>query len=471
MADPSERVSIEELMAAIGDVRPFADRAAAGVQLAERLARFKEARPVVLAMPRGGVPVAFQVARMLDAPLDVIVARKLGAPGHAELGMGAVAEGGVRVLNDDVVREMLVSPEELEYATARALREVAERVRRYRGEAEPVAIEGRTVILVDDGLATGGTARAALRALRARGPQRLILAVPVGPADTIRELEGEADEIVCLQVPEAMWAIGMWYGDFAQVADAAVIGLLAAARTPSPAEAHARHGDPGRVLDRDVAIAIPSGGALSGRLVLPDAARGLVVFAHGSGSSRHSPRNIQVAQALNDAGFATLLFDLLTPPEERLRANVFDIPLLAERLALVTEWIDRDSDLAALPLGYFGASTGAAAALIAGADLGPRVSAIVSRGGRPDLAIPRLSEVTAPVLLIVGGADETVLELNRRAHAVLQCEAELAVVPGASHLFEEAGALEAVAELATGWFASHLAAPSRTHGNAAVDAG
>jgi putative phosphoribosyl transferase len=194
-----------------------------------------------------------------------------------------------------------------------------------------------------------------------------------------------------------------------------------------------------------------------GDLTIPENPRGTVAFAHGSGSSRLSPRNRQVAQALNDDGFATLLFDLLTPEEELDRANVFDIPLLGRRLAAATGWLRQQPETGELALGYFGASTGAAAALIAAADLGHQISALVSRGGRPDLAAPRLGEVPAPTLLIVGGLDAHVLELNRQAQRQLHCTNDLEVVAGATHLFEEPGTLEAVARLASGWFARHLA--------------
>jgi len=197
--------------------------------------------------------------------------------------------------------------------------------------------------------------------------------------------------------------------------------------------------------------------ALDGMLGLPDASAGIVLFAHGSGSGRFSPRNNFVARALRDAGFATLLFDLLTEEEAQDRANVFDIPLLAERLSMATAWVRQDRDTAALPVGYFGASTGAAATLVAAASGAWPIAAIVSRGGRPDLAGAALTKVTAPTLLIVGGADATVLELNRAALAELRCEKHLAVVPGATHLFEEPGTLEAVVDLAGNWFASHLA--------------
>ena len=199
-------------------------------------------------------------------------------------------------------------------------------------------------------------------------------------------------------------------------------------------------------------------GVLAGQLTVPDTAIGMVVFAHGSGSSRHSPRNRYVAAILNRAGLGTLLVDLLTPGEEGDRANVFDIGLLARHLAVVTGWLRTQPDAAGLPVGYFGASTGAAAALWAAAEPGADIAAVVSRGGRTDLASPRLGSVTAPTLLIVGGRDEMVLGLNRRAQAELRCENQLAVVPDATHLFEEPGTLAAAAELARDWFTGHLTA-------------
>jgi putative phosphoribosyl transferase len=202
---------------------------------------------------------------------------------------------------------------------------------------------------------------------------------------------------------------------------------------------------------------LPGVAGLPGRLTVPAAARGVVVFAHGGGSGRHSPRNRYVSDVLADAGLATLLFDLLTPTEETDRANVFDIGLLADRLRGAAAWVRGDPDTADLPLGYFGASTGAAAALWAAAGPDSGAAAVVCRGGRPDLAGPRLAAVEAPTLLIVGGRDDLVLELNREARERLRGESRLAVVPAATHLFAEPGALEAVAELARDWFVRHLA--------------
>lgn len=189
---------------------------------------------------------------------------------------------------------------------------------------------------------------------------------------------------------------------------------------------------------------------------------GLILFAHGSGSSRFSPRNNYVASALREAGLATLLFDLLSEAEERDRANIFNIDLLADRLLTATAWAQESEPTRALPLGFFGASTGAAAALVAAARLGDRIGAVVSRGGRPDLAGGALPRVKAPTLLIVGSQDTEVLALNRAALRALRCESALEIVPGATHLFEEPGALEAVVELARRWLLDHL--PPRARG-------
>jgi pimeloyl-ACP methyl ester carboxylesterase len=216
-------------------------------------------------------------------------------------------------------------------------------------------------------------------------------------------------------------------------------------------------------MDEEAGVRIPANGeVLEGNLALPAHCAGLVLFAHGSGSSRWSPRNRHVAQVLQQAGLGTLLFDLLTAAEEaedvrtaRLR---FDIPLLARRLLAATAWVRADTRTRHLPVGYFGASTGAAAALVAAAQRPEDVAAIVSRGGRPDLAADVLERVRAPTLLIVGGRDLAVLELNRQALAALQADSELAIVPGAGHLFEEPGALDEVARLAVGWFRRHLRA-------------
>lgn len=195
---------------------------------------------------------------------------------------------------------------------------------------------------------------------------------------------------------------------------------------------------------------------LTGALVVPAQAQGMVLFAHGSGSSRLSPRNNYVAEVLRQRGFGTLLMDLLTPDEDRDYAMRFDIDLLARRLLVATEWLQDQEQVGVLPIGYFGASTGAAAALQTAALVGAPIRAVVSRGGRPDLAMAYLPGVTAPTLLIVGGNDDVVIELNQQAFAAITAAKELAIVPGATHLFEEPGTLEEVAGLAADWFEKYL---------------
>jgi putative phosphoribosyl transferase len=211
-------------------------------------------------------------------------------------------------------------------------------------------------------------------------------------------------------------------------------------------------------------VQIPAGRAvLSGNLTIPENAMALVLFAHGSGSSRHSPRNQFVARTLNRAGLGTLLFDLLTAEEEALdvhtREHRFNISLLAERLLHATNWARQQEETLDLRIGYFGSSTGGAAALVAAAKLPQDVGAVVSRGGRPDLAGGALPKVQAPTLLIVGSNDDIVIELNEMARDQMRCEVQLEIIPGATHLFEEAGALEQVAKLASDWFFAHIGSP------------
>jgi putative phosphoribosyl transferase len=310
--------------------------------------------------------------------------------------------------------------------------------------------------------------RAAVRALRQQQPRRVVLAVPVGARETVDAFRDEVDEVVCLETPEDFRAVGLWYEDFAQTSDEEVLELLERARrehvpetgtapTPSATQQPAtRRGEA-----RERAVRVPADGVLlDGDLALPPDPRGVVLFAHGSGSSRHSPRNRYVARVLREAGFGTLLMDLLTREEEAvddITAHLrFDIDMLATRLVAATDWLEREPDTRGLPVGYFGASTGAGVALVAAAMRPGDVRAVVSRGGRPDLAGRALPAVRAPTLLIVGGHDEPVIELNERARAQMRARTRLVIVPGATHLFEGPGTLEQVAQLAAEWFTTNL---------------
>jgi predicted phosphoribosyltransferase len=424
----------------------FPDRAEAGRRLGARLAGYRTERPLILGLARGGLPVAAEVARALGAPVDVLVVRKLGVPWHAELGVGALAEGGVSVIDDAEAAALGIDRASIDRAIEVQSAELEGRVRRYRGGRPAPSLDGRTVIVVDDGIATGGTMRAAIEAVERRKARRVVVAVPVAPPAKVAELRPLVDDLVVLRAEEPFLAVAQFYEEFPQVSDEEVATILAERIAPDQLPSAVE-----RSCDIDLGPVV-----LRGDLVIPEAPRGVVLFAHGSGSSRLSSRNRSVARTLNEARFATLLFDLLTSAEEEDRSNVFDVELLAGRLVRATAWVRGHPALPALPTGYFGASTGAAAALLAAADLGSEIGAVVSRGGRPDLVLDRLSQVVAPTLLIVGGDDHQLIALNRGAAGLLRCVHELEIVPGATHLFEEPGALERVGSLASTWFARHL---------------
>ena len=214
----------------------FEDRKQAGKRLAERLTRYAGRKDVaVLGLARGGLPVAFEVAKALHAPLDVFIVRKLGVPGHSELAMGAIASGGVRVMNDDVVRSLSITSDQIETIATEEQSELERREREYRGDAERMDVSGKTVILVDDGLATGASMRAAVEALRQRQPEHIVVAVPAAAPSVCRAFENEVDEVVCLVTPEPFFGVGAWYRDFSQTTDQEVRRLLEEARSPTPA--------------------------------------------------------------------------------------------------------------------------------------------------------------------------------------------------------------------------------------------
>ena len=415
----------------------------------------------MLGLPRGGVPVALEVARALGAPLDVIVVRKLGVPYQPELAMGAIGEDGVRVVNDEVVRHA---------------RHHRRGVRCRGGDRTDRARTPRTTVpgrpaagpAASDGPRSWSTT-ASRRGRRRWPPAR-------SPAPTVRHAwcwrcrwhhlvrrSASAPTSTSWSAWRCRsgsppWASGTRTSRRRPTSRSSIASPAARPSLPGrPAilRPESRH-DP---LACDEEVQIRGRGDPSRRTPhhSTDPATGIVVFAHGSGSSRHSRRNRFVAEVLNRAGLGTLLFDLLTAdeetgPGERVRRRAAR-PTTHRRDPGGAE---RSRSTAGRPIGYFGASTGAAAALWAAATLGADVDAVVSRGGRPDLAGSRLADVTAPTLLIVGSRDEAVLGMNRHAQARLRCENRLAVVPGASHLFEEPGTLDEAAELARDWFVDHL---------------
>ena len=432
----------------------FSDRAEAGRQLADVLSALELDRPLIYALPRGGVPVAVEIAKSLHAPLDLLLVRKIGAPRNPEVALGAIVEGASReiVINESVKRLSGADDAYISEAVENQRAELERRKTRYLGDRARLDPRGRTVVIVDDGLATGATMKAALIGLKRSNPERIIVALPVAPKEALEGISDQADDIICLHPATAFRGVGGFYRDFHQLSDDETVALLNQIATYQTDTAQTL-----KTRQHKRQVAIPPLG-LPGDLRVPPNPRGIVLFAHGSGSSRRSPRNTYVAEKLNAKGFATLLFDLLTTEEGQDRRNVFDIPLLSDRVVEASIWITSEPDLEDLPLGLFGASTGAGAALVAAAELKGRVAAVVSRGGRPDLAMDFLSQVDSPTLLIVGSLDHDVILLNEQAIAALTCEKNLEIVSGASHLFEEADTLDRAVDHAANWFKTHLRA-------------
>ena len=418
-------------------------------------------------MPRGGVPVARVVADTLEVPLDVIVARKLGVPGLPEVSLGAIAEGWSGIVEDSVRWFIGVPRSIVARIVERERQELERRMRAYRAGQPLPDLRGKTVIIVDDGLATGATMRAAARAVKAHKPARVIAAVPVASPDHCADVRAEVDELVTVATPDPFEMVSTWYEDFAPVTDADVMGLLR--RLAVPAESGA--------IDATVAdereVSIPIDARVAARAIVADLGvpndsanvHGLVIFAHGGGSSRNSYRNRYLAGRLRMAGWATLRVDLLTEPEREADdptgEHCFDVDLIARRLQTATEWTSEHAVAGSGRIVLFGASTGAAAALMAAAARPDLVAGVALRGGRVDLAGDALARVRAPVLMVVGGADEATVRLNREASGRLTARHRLTVIRGAGHTFEEPGALGAVGERVIRWLATVRRAGNR----------
>jgi putative phosphoribosyl transferase len=446
-------------------MKQLKNRSEAGQLLAEKLMAYADQPNVmVLALPRGGVPVAFEIAQRLKAPLDVFLVRKLGVPGHEELAMGAISSSGDRVLNQEIIDALQISDSVVERVTQRERQEMKRREALYRQNRPPLKFQGKTVVLVDDGLATGSTMLAAIRAVQKQKAAKIVIAVPVAPPSTIESMKMLCDEMICLMTPEPFYGVGLWYEDFTQTSDEEVVQLL------TQADAWSQKTDPEQAdLPGTQHVSIPVGAVeLPGKLLIHDGeSQGFAILIQGTGYPGQSPQLDHIAQRLHEEGFSTLRFNLLTDEEEvselQSRHLRFDIPLLTKRLIQVTQWA-RHEWADDQPIGYFSTSTGTAAALKAAATLDHEIKAIVSLSGRPELAGESLSKVTAYTLFLMGGQDIAIMDLNVCARSRMRPGlVRIEVVPQASHLFEEDGALERAANLACRWFEQHLMEDHEVH--------
>jgi len=422
----------------------FKDRKEAGKLLSEKLINYKsDSGAIVLGIPRGGVEVAYEVAQKLNLPLDILEVKKIGYPGNPEFAIGAAGIDSFH-LNEESVKSYNISEDYIKREVERKQAEIKEAYKLLRGEKPLADLKDKTVILIDDGAATGATMVMAAKIAKGQA-KKVVVALPVSAPDAVEKIKRASDEVICLMAPPDLAAVGEFYENFNQVENEQVKEYLKMERG---------------MIEK---VVIPVGiGTVEGDLVVPPYAREIVVFAYGSGSSRFSPREQFVAKEMQKAGLGTLLMDLLTKEEEAIdeetREYRFNIELLAERMIKAIEWLRKYPASADKYFGYFGASTGAAAILIAAAKhYDEKLKALVSRGGRPDLAIPYLDKVKSPVLMIVGGDDLEVIKMNEEAiKHLINAETKLEIIPGATHLFEEPGALEKVAELSIDWFKKHL---------------
>lgn len=422
-------------------MKPLENREVAGQFLSKLLqTSIRRADTVVLALPRGGVPIAWEISKELALPWDILLVKKIAAPHQPEFAIGAISEDDEPLWDQKTITALNISKIELIELSNQTRKKVSDQMGKWRRGRHSIDYQDKNIILVDDGLATGLTMIAAIQYLRKKRVKRITVAVPVSSQSSFETIKNMVDDIIVLFTPEPFFSVGQWYEDFSQVEDEEVTNMLV------------RDLHPEKVIQ---SVQIPAQGVvLQGDLYIPKHPKGVVVFVHGSGSSHKSPRHQKVAQSLMNLGYASLLFDLLTSHEEQDRKNVFNIELLSQRLSLATNWVRKYQGLQNLSLGYFGASTGAAAALLS-ASKDKTIATVISRGGRPDLAMPETEKVECPVLLLVGSLDHGVIDLNQKALATLD-NGQMILIPNAGHLFEEPGTLDEVIEYSSEWFTKTL---------------
>ncbi len=414
----------------------FNNRRAAGRLLAERLAALRSELPLVLALPRGGVPIAAEIAKHLGTDYDLLLIKRITSPLAPEVAIGAVSEDGSVLWQSESLRYLSLKNSDAERLARVKKIEVDEQAAQWRNSRKFQPLKNRCVILVDDGLATGSSMSLAVEIARKRGAKKVIVAVPVAPLSAVKEIRLKADDVIVLMVPERFQSVSQWYEDFSEVSDADVTEIFSTRQIARDQE--------------EEEVFIPLGSSLlQGVLSHVNDPKALVVFAHGSGSTHLSVRSRSVAQALNRAGFSTLLIDLLTEDEALIPRNTFDIPLISKRLSLAVSFVRERLGDRCPPIALFGASTGASAAIVSAAQ-DPTIIAVVSRGGRVDLAGQSLEIIRAPVLLIVGSEDQPILTINALVKKQIK-NCDTVQIVGAGHLFEKPGELEQVSQQAIEW--------------------
>jgi len=428
---------------------PFRDRIDAGQRLADALRPYQRGDAVVLGIPRGGVPVAAEVARILGLPLDVVVARKLGAPGQQELAIGAVTANGGLYLNHDLIRDLGVNQAYLDSEVERKRAEARDRERRFRGGRPSPALASRIAIVVDDGLATGATIRAAVQSVRHAGPSKLIVAVPVGAPESCASLRSEVDELVCLWIPDDFMAVGQFYDDFSPTKDDEVERILRAASSHTPATD----------ATREVTFRNSRGRRLVGTLLLPHAVERppVVLFAHGFNSSRRSSRNLMIAERLVTSGIAAFLIDFTGHGDSEGDIHDATVEQMTDDLRSAIDYISTETAVDAEYIGLSGSSSGGIVSILEAAH-DERVHVLVLRSVPAGDLFEPAARIRATTLVIAGEADIPIVEEDRALAEVIAGPHRFEVIPHAGHLFEGPGEMERVSDLSVDWFVSHLRA-------------
>src|SRR5579875_630976 len=432
----------------------YADRHDAGRRLGALLADRRFEDPLVVGIARGGMPVAAEVAHALGAPLDIVIVRKIGAPWNRDLAIGAVAEGDLVMVDERAVAELGLCAQEVDEAVARALEELARTIDRLREGRPRIGVRGRSVILVDDGLATGRIAQAAIRALRERGALHITLALPVGAPESVQALADSVDEALCAATPQHLRAIGDWYADFRATSDEEMLALLA--------------GHSGAAA-RSALISSEPGISAHGDLIVPWSApgHGVIVFAPSGPSHAEAQLTAELAGVLERSGFGTLSLDWpqIDSPSRGERSE--DVQITAQLMRAATDWLRSQPESARLPIGYVGGGAGAAGALVAAAQLRSALGALVALAPRLELTGGAIALLEAPTLLVVPEQDRELLAICHAAREAMQCESRIALLPGRSPLALDRRARESLAPIVTDWLARHISAMTQPPGGAA----
>jgi putative phosphoribosyl transferase len=430
----------------------FADRHDAGKRLAALLHERRFEDPLVIGIARGGMPVAAEVARTLGAPLDIVVVRKIGVPWNRELAIGAVAEDGLVMVDRVAVGELGLSPQDVDAAVANALEELADEIDRLRCGRPRVGVHGRTVILVDDGLATGRIAQAAINALRKRGALRITLALPVAAPESLQALAARVDDAVCAAAPRHLRNISQWYEDFRPTSDQELLALLC---------------EHTGTIERSALIEAAGALPAHGQLFVPWSApgHGVIVFAPSASGGASADLAPLLAARLQHAGFATLT---LAPPQadpHRREDPHGDVTVTAALMRAATDWLRSQPESARLPIGYLAGGAAAAGAVVAAARLRSSIGALVAYASRLDLAGSALAALQAPTLLIVPEQDRELIALTRAAREAMRCESRIALLTGRSPLALAESSQQALAALIIDWFARHISEPPPSIGS------